>query len=169
MQTTLSLAKRAKAQGMEILLDIHYSDFWADPGTQTKPKAWQNLSYSELKGEVYNYSKSVIEAFKQENVMPQIVQVGNETTSGILWDDGKVGTDNNDFTQLAELFSAGVSGINDALSSDEDIEIVLHLDHGGDNSLYRWWFDEITDLGVDFDIIGLSYYPFWHGTMGELQ
>ncbi|GAB2558030.1 glycosyl hydrolase 53 family protein [Gracilibacillus alcaliphilus] len=169
LQTALSLAKRAKAQGMEVLLNLHYSDFWADPGTQTKPKSWQNLSYNALKNEVYQYSKGVIEAFKQEGVLPKMVQVGNETTSGILWDDGKVGAGYNDFTQLAELFSAGISGIQDALSSEEEVEIVLHLDHGGDNRLYRWWFDEITNLGVDFDIIGLSYYPFWHGTMGELH
>ncbi|SER90865.1 arabinogalactan endo-1,4-beta-galactosidase [Gracilibacillus ureilyticus] len=169
LDTTISLAKRAKALGMNILLDLHYSDFWADPGTQTKPKAWQDLQYTGLKDQVYQYSKNVIESMKQENVLPDMVQVGNETTSGILWTDGKVGEGTNDFTKLAELFSAGISGIKDAVSGSEEIEIVLHLDHGGDNSLYRWWFDNITALGVDFDIIGLSYYPFWHGTMGELH
>lgn len=169
LETTISLAKRAKNLGMGIVLDLHYSDFWADPGTQTKPKAWQNLSYADLKNEVYQYSNNVIEMFKQENVMPEIVQVGNETTSGILWDEGEVGANNNDFTQLAELFSAGISGIHDAIDNNDDVEIMLHLDHGGDNNLYRWWFDEVTNLGVDFDIIGLSYYPFWHGTMGELH
>ncbi|KAB8137695.1 cellulase family glycosylhydrolase [Gracilibacillus oryzae] len=169
LDTTISLAKRAKALGMNILLDIHYSDFWADPGTQTKPKAWQELSYPELKTQVYQYSKNVIERMEQQNILPDMVQIGNETTAGVLWADGKVGEGNNNFTQLAELFSAGISGIKDALTSEEDIEIVLHLDHGGDNSLYQWWFDNITALGVDFDIIGLSYYPFWHGTMGELH
>jgi Arabinogalactan endo-1,4-beta-galactosidase len=167
LATTISLAQRAKAEGMGILLDFHYSDFWADPGTQTKPKAWQNLTYSQLKTEVYNYSKNVITAMKQANVLPGMVQIGNETTSGILWDDGKI--TNNDFTQMAELMSAGISGVKDALAAGEDVEIVLHIDHGGDNNLYRWWFDSITAQGVDFDIIGLSYYPFWHGTMGELQ
>lgn len=106
---------------------------------------------------------------KNQNVMPAIVQMGNETSAGILWGDGQVGTGTTDFTQLAELLSAGIDGVNDALATGEDIEIVLHLDHGGDNSLYTWWFDAITAEDVNFDIIGLSYYPFWHGTMGELQ
>ncbi|CAM3754986.1 arabinogalactan endo-beta-1,4-galactanase [Marinicrinis lubricantis] len=167
LATTIQLAQRAKAEGMNLLLDLHYSDFWADPGTQTKPKAWQNLTYEQLKNQVYQYSRDVITSFKQAGVLPEMVQVGNEITSGILWDDGKIV--NNDFTQLAELLSSGIAGIEDALSSGEDVEIVLHIDHGGDNSLYRWWFDAITAEGVDFDIIGLSYYPFWHGTMGELQ
>src|SRR5690625_6731 len=169
LDTTINLAKRAKANGMEVLLDIHYSDFWADPGTQTKPKAWQNLNYSQLKDQVYNYSRDVITTMKSEGVMPKMVQVGNEITSGILWDDGSVGDGNDNFVELAELLSMGIDGINDALSPSENIEIVLHLDHGGDNDLYRWWFDAIVAEEVDFDIIGLSYYPFWHGTMGELQ
>lgn len=169
LDTTILLAKRAKANGMNILLDIHLSDFWADPGTQTKPKAWENLSYTQLKNQVYNYTNGVIIAFKNEGVLPEMVQVGNEITSGILWDDGKVGDGQGDFTQLTELLSSGISGIRDALVVGEDIEIVLHIDHGGDNDLYRWWFDAMTVHEVEYDIIGLSYYPFWHGTMGELQ
>lgn len=169
LATTIALAERAKAEGMGILLDLHLSDFWADPGTQTKPKAWQSLTYAQLKTAVYNYTKGVITAMKAEGVLPEMVQVGNETSSGILWDDGKVGGGIDDFTQLGELLSAGISGIDDALGAGEDVEIALHLDHGGDNNLYRWWFDKIEEQGVDYDIIGLSYYPFWHGTMGELQ
>lgn len=169
LATTIALAKRAKLQGMEVLLDFQLSDFWADPGTQTKPKAWQNLTYAQLKTAVHDYTRSVIVAMKNENVMPKMVQMGNETSGGILWGDGQVGSGIDDFTQLGELLSAGINGVNDALVTGEDIEIVLHLDMGGDNNLYRWWFDGITAQGVDYDIIGLSYYPFWHGTMGELQ
>lgn len=169
LDTTLSLAKRAKSYGMNVLLDLHFSDFWADPGKQTKPKSWENLNYEELKSQIYDYSKDVISTFKNEGVLPKMVQVGNEITSGILWDDGKVGEGNNDFRQLAELLSSSISGINDAVDENDLVEIVLHLDHGGDNNLYRWWFDSIVRHSVDFDIIGLSYYPFWHGTMGELK
>jgi arabinogalactan endo-1,4-beta-galactosidase len=168
LATTISLAQRAKADGMSILLDMQLSDFWADPGTQTKPKAWQNLTYAQLKTQVYDYAKSVITAMKNANVLPSMVQVGNETSSGILWDDGKVGGGIDDFTQLAELLSSGISGIHDALDAGEDVKIILHLDQGGDNNLYTWWFDAIEEQGVDYDIIGLSYYPFWHGTMGQL-
>ncbi|WP_017470790.1 glycoside hydrolase family 53 protein [Amphibacillus jilinensis] len=169
LETTIALAKRAKAEGMNILLDFHYSDFWADPGKQNKPKAWQGLSYSQLLQEVYQYSRGVIEAMYNEGVMPSMVQVGNEITSGMLWDEGKVGDGLDDFTQLGELLSAGIAGIKDAAPQSDEIEIVLHIDHGGDNQLYRWWFDSITEQNVDFDIIGLSFYPFWHGTMGELH
>jgi arabinogalactan endo-1,4-beta-galactosidase len=97
-----------------------------------------------------------------------MVQVGNEASSGILWDDGKVGGGIDDFTQLGELLTSAINGIHAALAAGEDIEIVLHLDHGGDNNLYTWWFDKIEEQNVDYDIIGLTYYPFWHGTMGEL-
>lgn len=169
LDRTIELAKRAKEQGMEVLLDIHYSDFWADPGKQNKPKSWSHLSYNHLLEEVYQYSKDVIVSMSKEDVQPNMVQVGNEITAGMLWEDGKVGDGNGDFTQLAEILNAGISGIKDATSTSDEIEIVLHIDHGGDNNLYRWWFDSITDQGVDFDIIGLSFYPFWHGTMGELK
>ncbi|GIP17115.1 arabinogalactan endo-beta-1,4-galactanase [Paenibacillus montaniterrae] len=168
LATTISLAQRAKALGMDVLVDFHFSDFWADPGKQNKPKAWQGLTYSQLLTTVYNYTNSVISQMKAAGVLPEMVQVGNEASSGILWDDGKVGGGIDDFTKLGELMSSAINGINAALSSNEDVEIVLHLDHGGDNNLYTWWFDKIEAENVDYDIIGLTYYPFWHGTMGEL-
>lgn len=168
LAVTIATAQRAKAQGMQILLDIQLSDWWADPGTQTKPKAWASLSYADLKIAVHDYTEGVIGAMKSAGVLPDMVQMGNETSAGVLWDDGKIGDGVSDFTQLGELLTAGISGVDDALSVGEDIEIVLHLDQGGDNDLYRWWFDGVTAAGVDFDVIGLSYYPFWHGTMGEL-
>lgn len=168
LATTIEVAQRAKADGMGIMLDFHLSDWWADPGTQTKPKAWESLSYSALKTTVHDYTESVINEMRAAGVLPDMVQMGNETSAGILWEDGRVGGGLNDFTKLGELLSAGITGVNDALLVGEDIETILHLDHGGDNSLYRWWFDGVISAGVDFDIIGLSYYPFWHGTMGEL-
>lgn len=168
LATTISLAQRAKALGMDVLVDFHFSDFWADPGKQNKPKAWQGLTYSQLLTTVYNYTNSVISQMKAAGVLPEMVQVGNEASSGILWDDGKVGGGIDDFTKLGELMSSAINGINAALSSNEDVEIVLHLDHGGDNNLYTWWFDKIEAENVEYDIIGLTYYPFWHGTMGEL-
>lgn len=168
LASTIAMAQRAKAQGMGILLDFHLSDWWADPGTQIVPKAWQGQSYSQLKTTVYDYTHGVIDAMRAAGVVPDIVQMGNEIPGGILWDHGRVGNGVSDFTQLAELLTAGINGVKAAQVSGEHIEIALHLDHGGDNALYRWWFDEITAKGVPFDIIALSYYPFWHGTMGEL-
>lgn len=168
LATTIATAQRAKAAGMDILLDFHLSDWWADPGTQTVPKTWRSLSYPQLVSTVNQYTHDVIDQMRSAGVLPDMVQMGNEIPGGILWDHGRVGNGVSDFSQLAELLTAGITGVDDALSPGEDIEIVLHLDHGGDNALYRWWFDEITAHGVPFDIIGLSYYPFWHGSMGEL-
>ncbi|KAA9087211.1 glycoside hydrolase family 53 protein [Microbacterium radiodurans] len=168
LATTIATAQRAQAAGMDILLDFHLSDWWADPGTQTVPKAWRTLSYPQLVTTVHDYTNNVIDQMRAAGVLPDLVQMGNEIPAGILWDHGRVGNGVSDFSQLADLLSAGIDGVDAALAPGEDIEIVLHLDHGGDNALYRWWFDEITAHGVPFDIIGLSYYPFWHGTMGEL-
>lgn len=168
-ETTLAMAKRAKALGMKVLIDFHLSDYWADPGTQSKPKAWANLSYEELKTTLYQYMKDTMNDFKNNGIIPDMVQVGNETSSGILWDDGKVGGDITDFTQLSELLYQAINGVRDAVG--DQTKIVLHLDNGGSNSLYRWWFDGVTSCGytLDFDIIGLTYYPMWHGTMDDLQ
>lgn len=167
--TTLYLAKRAQEKGMKVLIDFHLSDYWADPGTQSKPKAWENLSYDELKTTLYNYMKNTLNDFKNQGVVPDMVQIGNETSSGILWDEGKIGGDYTDFTQLAELLNQAISGVRASVGNQT--KIVLHLDNGGNNSLYRWWFDGVTGCGfdLDFDIIGLTYYPMWHGTMDDLQ
>lgn len=91
LPSTIAMAQRAKAQGMDILLDFHLSDWWADPGTQTKPKAWQGLSYTDLVKKVHDYTEGVITQMKNSGVLPDMVQMGNETSSGVLWDDGKVG------------------------------------------------------------------------------
>ena len=126
-------------------------------------------SYDELKTTLYNYMKNTLNDFKNQGVVPDMVQVGNETSSGILWDEGKIGGDYTDFTQLAELLNQAISGVRASVGNQT--KIVLHLDNGGNNSLYRWWFDGVTGCGfdLDFDIIGLTYYPMWHGTMDDLQ
>lgn len=168
LATTIAMAQRAKAQGMGIMLDFHLSDWWADPGDQTIPKAWRGQTYTQLLTTVHDYTNDVIDQMRAAGVVPDIVQMGNEIPGGILWDHGRIGNGVSDFTQLAALLTAGIDGVKDAQLIGENIEIALHLDHGGDNALYRWWFDGITAKNVPFDIIALSYYPFWHGTMGDL-
>lgn len=125
--TTLTLAKRAKNLGMKILIDFHLSDFWADPANQIKPKAWKSLSYSELKETVYSYMKATLNNFAAEGIVPDMVQIGNEISSGILHEDGKIGTD-EDFSGLAGLLESAVSGVRD--SSAAGTKIMLHLDQG---------------------------------------
>lgn len=158
----VTLSKRAKAHDMSILLDFHYSDFWADPGKQTVPKAWKGFSVSELEKAVYDYTSEVLEKLAKEGIRPELVQVGNEITNGLLWPTGK----KPEFENIAKYVSAGVRAVR---AADKNAQIMIHLDNGGFNSMYREWFDEYTSRGEDFDIIGMSYYPFWHGTIEELD
>ena len=167
--TTLALARRAKNLGMGVLIDFHLSDFWTDPANQIKPKAWKDLSYSELKTTLYNYMKDTLNNFAAAGIVPEMVQVGNEISTGILHDDGKVGNGNEDFSNLAGLLESAIAGVR--ASSASNTKIILHLDMGGQNSLYTWFFGGLLSASpnLDFDVFGLSYYPMWHGTMEGLQ
>lgn len=180
LETTIELAKRAKANGLQFMLNIHYSDFWTDPKKQIKPKAWQALSGDQLEDKVYRYTREVLEVCRACDVLPDMVQIGNETTNGMLWPEGKtpkylfeekkfeeVEAEEwaASFDRLANLLNAGARAVRETGS----MKIILHLDAGGSNVLYRTWFDEIKARGVEFDVIGLSYYPIWHGTLAELS
>jgi arabinogalactan endo-1,4-beta-galactosidase len=170
LEKTLEFARRIKSKGFRFLLDFHYSDSWADPGKQTKPAAWQNLSYEILKDSVYEYSKRVISDFKNQNTLPDLVQVGNEITGGMLWPDGKLyGTSNQNeqWRKFAELVKEGIRGVNDAAGIDS-IKIMIHIDRGGDNNGAVYFFDHLIAQNVDFNVIGLSYYPWWHGPLNSL-
>jgi arabinogalactan endo-1,4-beta-galactosidase len=159
---TIAMAQRAKALGMDVLLDLHYSDFWADPGKQIKPKAWQSLSYSQLTTAVRDYSRSVVSQMAAAGAAPDIVQVGNEITNGMLQPTGST----SNWSQLGGLLKAGIAGVHEGASG---IEIALHLDRGGNNAAYRTWFDNARNQGVPYDIIAMSYYPYWHGTLSQLR
>ena len=162
IEKTIILSKRAKALGMGVLLDFHYSDFWADPGKQTVPKAWRGYSVDELQKAVYDYTKEVMEILHKENVPPAMVQVGNELTNGLLWPTGK----KPEYKNISDYISAGIRAVK---AVDDKVPIMIHLDNGGNNVMYRDWFDHYIETGEDFDIIGMSYYPFWHGTIKELD
>ena len=172
----IRLAKRAKAQNMAFMLDLHYSDFWTDPGKQFKPKAWAALSTDELVAQVQSYTQDVVGQLITAGVAPDYVQIGNELNSGMLWPAGKNWAANGEtvggFDVLARLLSAGVTGVRAAETAGgvtTPAKTILHLAEGGNNSKFRWWFDEITKRKVSFDIIGISYYPYWHGTLAALQ
>jgi arabinogalactan endo-1,4-beta-galactosidase len=166
LDSTLAYALRVKERGFKFLLDFHYSDWWADPGKQNKPSAWVNASYTALKDSVYTYTKNVIEAFKNQNTLPDMVQIGNEITAGMLWPDGKISV--GGWGQFAELVKQGIQGAKDG-AQDSTMKIMIHIDRGGDNSTARWFFDNLKTQGVQFDDIGLSYYPFWHGSLATVQ
>lgn len=169
LATVTELAQRAKALGYKFLLDFHYSDFWADPGKQFKPKAWEQLSFDQLATTVNDYTKEVLVSLKDAGVEPDMVQIGNEINSGMLWPDAKSwGGDGHEFEYLAAILNAGISAVREI--DGNTTQIMLHLAEGGKNSTFRWWFDGITQNGVsDFDVIGMSYYPYWHGTLDALQ
>jgi arabinogalactan endo-1,4-beta-galactosidase len=167
---TLKMAKRVKALGMGLMIDFHYSDTWADPGKQYKPAAWANLSGEALEKAVRDYTRQVITALKKQGTLPDLVQIGNEITPGMLWEDGRVNEANEaNWPQFAALLKAGVAGVQDSLSAGEQVQIVLHVDAGGNNATCRWFFDHIVQQQVPFDVIGLSYYPWWHGSLTDLQ
>ncbi|VTN68518.1 galactosidase [Klebsiella pneumoniae] len=131
LATTLALAKRAKAQGMKLLLDFHYSDFWTDPGKQFKPKAWEKLDYPQLKTAIHDYTRDTIARFKQAGVLPDMVQIGNEINGGILWPEGKSwGQGGGEFDRLAGLLNAAIAGLKENLRQGEQVKIMLHLAEG---------------------------------------
>lgn len=156
LEDVKAYAQRIKARNMDFLLDIHYSDFWADPATQTPPAAWQNLSLEALKLAVYNYTKDVVQQLKSQNTMPELIQIGNETDSGFLWDYGKVWNGFNDnWVNYAGLVSEAIRAIRE-LDSEGKVKVILH--HSSvENAIY--FFNELQVYNLDYDIIGLSYYP----------
>lgn len=160
---TMELARRCRELGLPWLLDFHYSDFWADPGKQYPPKAWAALDADGLERAVYDFTFETMTALKNEDLLPVMAAPGNEITNGLLWPLGKV----PNWTNIVRFLSAGIRAIRDAAPS---VRIMLHLDNGGRNDLYRYWFDNWFDHGgAAFDCIGLSYYPFWHGPMEDLR
>ncbi|EXU74636.1 glycoside hydrolase family 53 protein [Erwinia mallotivora] len=170
LPTVLALAKRVKAARMKLLLDLHYSDFWTDPGKQYKPKAWEKLNFVQLQQQVHDYTRDTIARFKAEGVMPDIVQIGNELNGGMLWPDGKSwGQNGGEFDRLALLLKAAISGLRENLSDPHQVAVMLHLAEGTKNETFRWWFDEITRRQVPFDVIGLSMYTYWNGPISALQ
>ncbi|GAB2617647.1 glycosyl hydrolase 53 family protein [Streptomyces capparidis] len=158
----LAMAKRIKDRGMKLLVDFHYSDTWADPGKQYKPAAWASHGYSQLRTDVHNHTHDVLSALKNQGTTADMVQIGNEINGGMLWPEGS--TDN--WSQLAGLLT---SGANAAKAVSPSTKVALHLAEGGDNAATRWWFDQAVQRNVPFDVIGLSFYGFWHGTLSELQ
>ncbi len=146
-------AVRAKNLGFRILLDIHYSDVWADPGHQAKPAAWAAYDFATLTTTVNSYTLGVMNALKNNGVAPSWVQIGNETNDGMLWPDGRASVNMANFAALVNAGYNAVKSINDS------IKVVVHVSNGYDNSLFRWMFDGLKANGANWDIIGMSLYP----------
>ncbi|MBN1973991.1 MAG: glycosyl hydrolase 53 family protein [Sedimentisphaerales bacterium] len=188
LENTIELAKKIKAAGAALQLDIHYSDTWADPQHQETPIAWRNMNIDELEKQVEQYSSDVIKQMKDAGVMPDMVQVGNEITGGMLWPLGHVKVPPSDVKQFAgeiqplpepyddakqwsnliRLIKAGLRGVK-AGAGDAKMQTIIHIDCGGDWPITKWFFDHLAEAQVDFDIIGQSFYPNYHGTLTGLQ
>jgi len=155
LNQVLAYALKIKQNNMKFMLDIHYSDTWADPGHQTPPAAWDGLTQAQVQTEVYDYTKDVLTAFKNQGTMPDFVQIGNETDSGFLWDYGKVWDDFADnWPNYAALVSKGIEAVR--FVNGDETKIVLHHSKV-ENAVY--FFNELAPFNLDFDVIGLSYYP----------
>ena len=165
----LEMAKRIKRAGLKLLLDFHYSDFWADPGKQNTPQSWQGQDLPTLANTVYEYTRDVIEKLARQGTPVDLVQTGNEITAGMLWPVGQlyVGSTQR-WVEFTTLLKAAIAGARDG-ADHHDLRVMVHIDRGGDNGGSRWFYDHILEQGVDFDVIGLSYYPFWHGPLSALQ
>lgn len=157
---TLALARRIKKAGFKLLLDIHYSDIWADPGHQSKPAAWKDLPFDQLVQQVETYSREVIITFRAGNAMPDMVQIGNETPNGMLWPDGKV-QEPGGWKRYGTLITAGIRGVKGGSAPLHPPLIMIHINNAAQSGLATWFFDNLKpqEQGIEFDVIGLSYYP----------
>lgn len=184
---TLQLAKRVKQVGLPLLLDFHYSDEWADPTHQTIPAAWKTLSHAQLVQRVFTYTQETLAAFRREGCLPDMVEVGNEITNGMIWPDGGPLLEADKWNGIgshmpwpekdrpsiarwdafADLIKAGIRGVR-ASDPKGAVKIMIHIDKGGNRAVSKLFFDALAHRDVHFDVIGLSYYPFWHGTLADL-
>lgn len=146
-------AWRANNLGMRIMIDFHYSDTWADPGKQIKPVSWTNLSFSDLKTAVATHTNDVLSALKTDGITPEWVQIGNETSDGMLWEDGRASASMKNY---ADLTNAGYDAVKAVFPNTK---VIVHLPDGNKNSLYRWMFDGLKNNGGKWDVIGMSLYP----------
>lgn len=153
-EETVAMAVRAQKWGMKVMIDFHYSDSWADPSKQKKPAAWEGHDFAQLQKDLYNYTLEVMKALKESGVTPEWVQVGNETPGGMIYPEGSVAN----WPQLAQLINKGYEAIK-AVSPTS--KVILHIDRGNDNKRFRTWFDNAKSHGAKYDVIGLSYYPYW--------
>lgn len=163
---TLACAEDAKKLGYKFLLDFHYADSWADPGKQPIPALWKNLSHAQRVQALFQYTRDTIAAFRAAGAMPDMVQIGNEITHGMLWPDGQLP---GHWDNFADYLRAGIKGVAAGCGDGPRPKIMLHLAADGKTPATQYFFDNINRYGIPYDVIGFSYYPWWHGTLGDLQ
>jgi arabinogalactan endo-1,4-beta-galactosidase len=167
--SALVLARRAHDAGMRLLVNLHYSDTWADPAHQSIPVAWRGQPLVTLAESLRTYTRDVVAAFAEQGTPVSMLQVGNEIADGFLWPLARIGrAEGESWSEFTTLLRAGITGAR-AGTPDSELAIVIHTDRGGDNAGARRFYDRLLEENVCFDVIGLSYYPFWHGPLAGLQ
>jgi arabinogalactan endo-1,4-beta-galactosidase len=166
LEYTIAAAKQAKDLGFKVLLNYHYSDTWADPAKQYLPKAWEGKTHEELVQAVFEYTRDTIAAFREAGAMPDMVQPGNEVINGMMWPDGRLP---NRWQEFADLTKAGIRGVEAGRGDAPKPRIMVHIDRGGDQRRTKDFYDHCRDLGIEYDVIGQSYYPWWHGPLEDLR
>lgn len=167
-KSTLKVAKQAFAAGLHVIVDFHYSNWWADPGKQYTPVQWSQLSFPVLVKKVHDYTYNFVEAMVKQGTPPQGVQIGNEITHGMLWPDGKLDGSRKQWKRFGELVQAGLSAVRE-VNSPTKIYTCIHIDRGGDPKGAQAFVDHLRAQGVRWDALGLSYYPWWHGPLSALN
>src|SRR5574344_1593373 len=166
----IALSKIVLKKGYHIVLDFHYSDFWVDPGKQFIPKSWQNLDKNGLIAKIYEYTKQTLLKIRDENFPLYGIQIGNEITNGMLYpvgqliDDPQGGVRKNYDTLVAMLKNASKA----CREIFPETKLIIHLERSGDSKVYQEYFTKMKENNVDYDIIGASYYPYWHGTIEQV-
>ncbi|RPJ85524.1 MAG: arabinogalactan endo-1,4-beta-galactosidase [Acidobacteria bacterium] len=166
LQYTITMAQAAKKLGYKFLLNYHYSDTWADPGHQVIPKAWEGMTHPQMVEALFNYTRETTTAFREAGVLPDMVQIGNEITNGMLWPDAKLPENWGNFIDFQK---AGIAGVEAGKANLPRPRIMVHIDKGGDKVATKAFFDKLESYHVQYDVIGQSYYPWWHGTLNDLR
>lgn len=161
LETAIRIGKRATQYGLSTMIDFHYSDFWADPGKQKAPKAWADMTLTEKEAALYEYTYNSMEQLFKEGIVINIVQVGNETTSGMCGE--------TDWNSIATLMNAGSRAIREVSAKyNQNIMIALHFTNPEKSGSYDYFAKTLVEHNVDYDIFASSYYPVWHGTLDNL-
>ncbi|MEM9064092.1 MAG: glycosyl hydrolase 53 family protein [Planctomycetota bacterium] len=163
LNDVVEIAGVAHAAGLDVWLNIHYSDLWADPGTQTKPAAWQTLTFPELVQHVRQYTRDTVSTFEFAGIPLALVQIGNEVQDGMLWPDGQISV--SGYTPLVTLLESCIAGLRDADLSRQPYVII----HSGGPAPASFFFDELESRDVEYDIAAISYYPYFHGTLSDFE
>jgi arabinogalactan endo-1,4-beta-galactosidase len=163
---TLKEAQAAKELGCKFLLDFHYANSWGDPGKQPTPMTWTNLTHKQRTKKVFEYTRDTVAAFRNAGVLPEMVQVGNEVRRGILWPDGMLPEHWDNF---ANYLRAGIKGVQAGSGANPPPRIMIHTDQGGSSAATKYFFDHLNYYRINYDVIGFSYYPWWHGSLLDLR